>query len=63
MRIFAVLRVFALNRMGTFLFNLFVLLTVIAALGTVLNKNTVNAAMCFMLCLVGVAGLFVMLDA
>lgn len=49
--------------MGTFLFNLFVLLTVIAALGTVLNKNTVNAAMCFMLCLVGVAGLFVMLDA
>lgn len=49
--------------MGSFLFNLFALLTVIAALGTVLNKNTVNAAMCFMLSLVGVAGLFVMLEA
>jgi NADH-quinone oxidoreductase subunit J len=49
--------------MGTFLFNLFALLTVISALGTVLNKNTVNAAMCFMLSLVGVAGLFVMLEA
>lgn len=49
--------------MGSLLFNLFALLTVIAALGTVLNKNTVNAAMCFMLSLVGVAGLFVMLEA
>lgn len=49
--------------MGSFLFNLFALLTVIAALGTVLNKNAVNAAMCFMLSLVGVAGLFVMLEA
>jgi NADH-quinone oxidoreductase subunit J len=49
--------------MGSILFNLFALLTVIAAIGTVLNKNAVNAAMCFMLCLVGVAGLFVILDA
>jgi len=49
--------------MSSFLFNLFALLTVIAAVGTVLNKNTVNAAMCFMLSLVGVAGLFVMLEA
>ena len=45
------------------LFNFFALLTVICAVGTVLNKNTVNAAMCFMLSLVGVAGLFVLLEA
>jgi len=49
--------------MATLMFNLFALLTVIAAVGTVLNKNAVNAAMCFMLSLVGVAGLFVMLEA
>lgn len=49
--------------MGSLLFNLFALLTVIAAVGTVLNKNTVNASMCFMLSLVGVAGLFVILEA
>lgn len=49
--------------MPHFLFNFFALLTVICAVGVVLNKNTVNAAMCFMLCLVGVAGLFVLLEA
>ena len=49
--------------MAHLLFNFFALLTVICAVGVVLNKNTVNAAMCFMLCLVGVAGLFVMLEA
>jgi NADH-quinone oxidoreductase subunit J len=49
--------------MGSFLFNFFALLTVICAVGVVVNKNTVNAAMCFMLCLVGVAGLFVLLEA
>lgn len=49
--------------MGLILFNVFVLLTVIAAVGTVLNKNAVNAAMCFMLSLIGVTGLFVMLEA
>src|SRR5688500_10255275 len=49
--------------MSHFLFNFFALLTVICAVGTVLNKNTVNAAMCFMLSLVGVAGLFVLLEA
>ena len=49
--------------MGPLLFNVFALLAVIAAVGTVLNKNAVNAAMCFMLSLVGVAGLFVMLEA
>ena len=49
--------------MGSLLFNFFALLTVICAVGVVLNKNTVNAAMCFMLSLVGVAGLFVLLEA
>ncbi|MEO7598124.1 MAG: NADH-quinone oxidoreductase subunit J [Opitutus sp.] len=49
--------------MPHFLFNLFALLTVICAVGAVLSKNTVNAAMCFMLSLVGVAGLFVLLEA
>lgn len=49
--------------MANVLFNIFALLTVIAAVGTILNKNAVNAAMCFMLSLVGVAGLFVLLDA
>lgn len=49
--------------MPSLLFNLFVLFTVICAVGTVVNKNAVNAAMCFLLCLVGVAGLFVQLDA
>ena len=49
--------------MGQILFTLFAFLTVIAAVGVVLNKNAVNAAMCFLLSLVGVAGLFVQLDA
>jgi NADH-quinone oxidoreductase subunit J len=49
--------------MGSLLFNLFALFTLIAALGVVLNKNAVNAAMCLMLSLVGVAGLFVALNA
>jgi NADH-quinone oxidoreductase subunit J len=49
--------------MASFLFNVFVLLTVVSALGVVLNRNAVNAAMCLLLSLVGVAGLFVGLDA
>jgi NADH-quinone oxidoreductase subunit J len=48
---------------ASFLFILFALLTIVPAIAVVLNKNTVNAAMCFMLSLVGVAGLFVMLEA
>jgi NADH-quinone oxidoreductase subunit J len=44
-------------------FNLFALLTVISAVGVVVNKNAVNAAMCLLLSLVGVAGLFVHLNA
>ncbi len=49
--------------MGNFLFNVFVLFTLVSAIGVVVNKNTVNAAMCLLLSLVGVAGLFVALNA
>lgn len=49
--------------MGTFLFNVFAAFTLITALGVVVNKNAVNAAMCLLLSLVGVAGLFIALDA
>jgi NADH-quinone oxidoreductase subunit J len=49
--------------MGVLLFDIFAVLTVAAAAGVVLNKNAVNAAMCLLLSLVGVAGLFVALDA
>ncbi len=49
--------------MASLLFNAFVLFTLIAAVGVVVNKNAVNAAMCLLLSLVGVAGLFVALDA
>jgi NADH-quinone oxidoreductase subunit J len=49
--------------MANFLFLFFAFFTVTCAAGIVLNRNTVNAAMCLLLCLVGVAGLFVRLDA
>jgi len=38
-------------------------LTLACALGVVLSKNAVNGAMCLLLCLAGVAGLFVQLHA
>jgi len=49
--------------MSDLLFNLFAIFTVACALGVVFNKNAVASAMCLLLCLVGVAGLFVLLDA
>jgi NADH-quinone oxidoreductase subunit J len=49
--------------MGSLLFNIFALFTLITAIGVVVNKNAVNAAMCLLLSLVGVAGLFVALEA
>jgi NADH-quinone oxidoreductase subunit J len=49
--------------MGSFFFNLLALFTLITAIGVVVNKNAVNAAMCLLLSLVGVAGLFIALDA
>lgn len=45
------------------LFYLFAALTVGSALAVVLNKNTVNSAMCLLLSLLGVAGIFALLDA
>jgi NADH-quinone oxidoreductase subunit J len=49
--------------MGTLLFNVIALFTLITAVGVVLNKNAVNASLCLLLSLVGVAGLFVGLEA
>jgi NADH-quinone oxidoreductase subunit J len=49
--------------MGSFFFNVLAIFTVITAAGVVVNKNAVNAAMCLLLSLVGVAALFVGLDA
>src|SRR4051812_50064883 len=49
--------------MGSLLFNLFAAFTLITAIGVVVNRNAVNAAMCLLLSLVGVAGLFVGLEA
>jgi NADH-quinone oxidoreductase subunit J len=44
-------------------FHLIAVFTVACALGTVFNKNAVASALCLLLTLVGVAGLFVLLDA
>ncbi|MES2692771.1 MAG: NADH-quinone oxidoreductase subunit J [Verrucomicrobiota bacterium] len=49
--------------MGNILFNLFAAFTLVTAIGVVVNKNAVNAAMCLLLSLVGVAGLFIALEA
>jgi NADH-quinone oxidoreductase subunit J len=49
--------------MADFAFVFLAVFTVICALGTILSRNVVNGAMCLLLCLVGVAGLFVRLDA
>jgi NADH-quinone oxidoreductase subunit J len=49
--------------MSDVLFHLFAIFTVACALGVVFNKNAVASAMCLLLSLVGVAGLFVLLDA
>jgi NADH-quinone oxidoreductase subunit J len=45
------------------LFVLCSVFTVACAVGVVASKNAVNGAMCLLLCLVGVAGLFVQLHA
>ena len=49
--------------MTNVLFYTFALLTVVSAVLVVVNKNPVNGAMCLLLSLVGMAGLFVLLDA
>ena len=49
--------------MADTLFLIFAVLTVACALLVVVNKNAVNAAMFLLVSLVGMAGLFVLLDA
>ena len=49
--------------MGQLLFNLFAVFTLVTAIGVVVNKNAINASLCLLLSLVGVAGLFVGLEA
>jgi NADH-quinone oxidoreductase subunit J len=49
--------------MAQFLFNVFAVFTLATAVGVVVNRNAVNAAMCLLLSLAGVAGLFVALEA
>lgn len=46
-----------------FLFYAFAALTLASSAAVVLNRNAVNGALCFLLALVGVAGLFTLLDA
>lgn len=49
--------------MSPSIFYLFSTFTLACALGVVCNRNTVASALCLLLSLVGVAGLFVLLDA
>lgn len=49
--------------MSPVLFSILSTFTLLCAVGVVLNRNTVNAAMCLLLSLVGVAALFIALEA
>ncbi len=49
--------------MSAILFNIFAIFTVACALGVVFNRNAVASSLCLLLSLVGVAGIFVLLDA
>ena len=49
--------------MADFFFYLFAFLTVLAAMGVVVNRNAVNAAMCLLVSFGGVAALFTLLDS
>ncbi len=49
--------------MADLIFYIFAAFTAGSALAVVLTKNTVAAALALLLCLVGVAGIFVLLDA
>ncbi len=49
--------------MGELTFNLLAWFTLLSAAGVVINRNAVNAALCLLLCLTGVARLFVVLEA
>jgi NADH-quinone oxidoreductase subunit J len=49
--------------MDQFAFTCLSVFTLVCALGVVLSKNAVNGAMCLLLCLAGIAGLFIQLHA
>jgi NADH-quinone oxidoreductase subunit J len=49
--------------MAEFPFYFFAFLTVLAAAGVVVNRNVINSALCLLLSFVGVAALFVLLEA
>jgi NADH-quinone oxidoreductase subunit J len=49
--------------MEQFAFTCISVFTLACALGVVLSKNAVNGAMCLLLCLAGIAGLFIQLHA
>jgi NADH-quinone oxidoreductase subunit J len=49
--------------MEQFAFTCLSVFTLVCALGVVLSKNAVNGAMCLLLCLAGIAGLFIQLHA
>ncbi len=49
--------------MAEFLFYFLSAFTVLSAVGVVANRNAINSSLCFLLSLVGVAGLFAMLEA
>lgn len=49
--------------MSAILFNIFAIFTVACALGVVFNRNTIASALCLLLALVGVAGIFALLNA
>jgi len=49
--------------MAEYLFYFLSAFTVLCSLGVVLNHNAINSSLCFLLALVGVAGLFAMLEA
>jgi len=49
--------------MAEYLFYFLSAFTVLCSLGVVLNRNAINSSLCFLLALVGVAGLFAMLEA
>jgi NADH-quinone oxidoreductase subunit J len=49
--------------MRDFLFYVCALLSIGSALGVILSKNTVNSAMYLILCFLGLAGLFALLEA
>jgi NADH-quinone oxidoreductase subunit J len=52
-----------LQPMAEFPFYFFAFLTVLAAAGVVVNRNAVNAALCLLLSFMGMAALFVLLEA